>query len=103
MVFNDIVERGIRLVRRPGPRPLDSQATPEDNVVTIRVETSPAVDIEITGEALAALEERASAEGVPVSEILARAISLQKFLFDETERGSRVVLENDDRRELVAV
>lgn len=58
--------------------------------------------VNLPAEAIGALRELARRRGIPMTEVLRRAVLLEKYLEDATQRGEKVLLQNGkDTRELI--
>src|SRR5215210_5317159 len=74
-------------------------ASPKEGVtVTDKVKTS----VNLSEDAVQALKDIASSRGTNMSEVLRHAISLEKFVHEETKDGAKILVEKDnDVRQLV--
>lgn len=61
------------------------------------------VTVSLTGEAIGAIKAIASRRGVSMSDALRQAIGTEKFLVEERDRGSKILIERPDQslREVV--
>lgn len=59
--------------------------------------------VNLSEEAVMSLREMADARGIPIAEVIRRAISLQKFVDDISKSGGKVLIQDGERevRELV--
>lgn len=61
------------------------------------------VTVSLTGEAIGAIKEIASRRGISMSDALRQAIGTEKFLVEEHDKGSKILIERPDQslREVV--
>ena len=61
------------------------------------------VTVNLTGDAIQAVRELADKRGISIGEALRQAIATEKFLSDETSKGSKVLIDrpNQPTREVV--
>jgi hypothetical protein len=70
--------------------------------VADRVNTKVKTSVNLSEDAVRALKDIADSRGTNMSEVLRHAISLEKFVHDETKDGAKILVEkNNDTRQLL--
>ena len=58
----------------------------------------PRFNVDFTPEALAVLDELAARQNTTKAEVLRRAIALEKWFTETTDKGSKIIVEDDQGR-----